>query len=145
MNFKEIHIGSVINQCITESEIGMSRICNFLDCSEKDVKDMLKSESLDANLLLKWSKLLKYDLFRIYNQHLILFSPSSTKRTVSKNDRSTLPQFRKNIYTREIIDFVLGLIDSREKTIQQVITDYNIPKTTLHKWISKYKQSEDKK
>lgn len=29
MNFKEIHIGTLINQAITEQGIAMSRICNF--------------------------------------------------------------------------------------------------------------------
>ncbi|MBB6371147.1 transposase [Chryseobacterium shigense] len=138
MNFKEIHIGSLIHQCITESGIERSRICNFLGCSEQDVENMIESESLDANLLLKWSKLLKYDLFRVYNQHLILFAPSSAKTAVSKNEKSTLPQFRKNIYTKEIIDFILEQIATGKITKPEAIERYGIPKTTLYKWISKY-------
>ena len=46
--------------------------------------------------------------------------------------------FRKNIYTREIIDFILEQINTNVKTPKQVVDDYNIPKTTLYKWMSKY-------
>lgn len=53
--------------------------------------------------------------------------------------RSGLPTFRKNIYTKEVIDFILELIETGEKTKAQVIQEYNIPKSTLHKWIYKYK------
>lgn len=49
-----------------------------------------------------------------------------------------MPQFRKNIYTKEIIYFILEIIQTGEKTKKQVIEDYNIPKTTLYKWIEKY-------
>lgn len=45
--------------------------------------------------------------------------------------------FRKNIYTREVIDFILEMVEKREKTKKQIIEEYNIPKTTLYKWIEK--------
>ncbi|WP_449399387.1 transposase [Chryseobacterium wanjuense] len=50
-----------------------------------------------------------------------------------------MPQFRKNIYTKEVIDFVTELITSGEKNISQVVEKYGIPKTTLHRWIVKYR------
>lgn len=123
---------------VAESGIEMSRICNFLKCTEEEIKAIYSQKSLDTELLLKWSKLLDYDFFRIYTQHLILYAPPSAKEK-HKKQKSTLFQFRKNIYTKEVIDFILEQISSGEMTKNQIMEEYKIPKTTLYKWISKYK------
>lgn len=128
----------MIEKSVTESGIETSRICNFLKCTEQKIEKMYQAKSLDTEVLLRWSKLLEYDFFRIYSQHLILYAPISTKDTESK-PKSTLPHFRKNIYTQEIIDFILEQISTGEMTKIQVIKRYRIPKTTLYKWIDKYK------
>lgn len=141
MNFKTIEIGKLIKIKVAELGIEMSRICNFLNVSEIDVEDMYSSESLDSMILLKWSKLLEYDLFRLYSQHLILYAPISRIGSVSSDVRSVLPKFRKNIYTVEIINFILSQIESQEMTKNQVIERYRIPKTTLYKWIAKSEQN----
>ncbi|WP_375182252.1 transposase [Chryseobacterium sp.] len=137
-NFKKIHIGQLIKSKVSEHEdITLDRICNFLDCDEEKIQMMYTSENLETDLLLKWSKLLKFDFFRLYSQHLILYSPP--QKSVAKNSKnSTLPHFRKNIYTKEIIEFVLELIEKGEKDKQEIIDEYRIPKNTLYKWISKY-------
>jgi len=138
INFKDIHIGSFIQKSVEENNIETARICNFLACSEEDIALMYKSKSLDSELLLRWCKLLEYDFFRIYSQHLILFAPVSAAADKDKINTSALPRFRKNIYTKEVIDFILEQIDSKEKTKAQIIEEYRIPKTTLYKWIEKY-------
>ena len=140
MNFKNIHIGTLINQAVTESGIEMSRICNFFKCKEKEVTEMYQAKSLDTEILLKWSKLLEYDFFRIYTQHLILYAPPVKQEENENNKKSSLPQFRKNIYTKEIIDFILEQISNGKMTKNEVIERYRIPKTTLYKWISKYSE-----
>ena len=125
------------------AEIGMeiSRICNFLHCSEEEIEKMYEAKSLDTEILLKWSKLLQYDFFRMYTQHLILYAPPSANEKRSKeNKKQTIPEFRKNIYTKEVIDFIIEQIDTEKMTKKQIIERYNIPKTTLYKWISKYKK-----
>ena len=141
MNFKDIHIGELIEKRISENKIETSRICNFLNCSEEDIIKMYTAKDLNTETLLRWSKLLEYDFFRIYSQHLILYAPMSKidKTDNGENEKSKLPQFRKNIYTREVIFFILERIEMKEKTILQIISEYNIPKTTLYKWIKKYK------
>lgn len=141
MNFKDIHIGQMIEKRVAESGIELSRICNFLKSTEEEVLKMYEAKSLDTEILLRWSKLLEYDFFRIYSQHLILYAPqSANEKTVKQNSKKTnLPLFRKNIYTKEVIDFILELIETGEKTKIQIMEEYNIPKTTLYKWISKYK------
>ncbi|WP_317127297.1 MULTISPECIES: helix-turn-helix domain-containing protein [Chryseobacterium] len=102
---------------------------------------MYNSKSLDSGILLKWSKILEYDFFRFYSQYLILYSPVSAETKIKKdNESSQMPQFRKNIYTKEVINFMLELLEKGEKTKSQIITEYNIPKTTLYKWIEKNKK-----
>lgn len=142
MNFKDIHIGRLILQRVTESGIELFRISNFLKCSGEEILKMYEEESLNTEVLLKWSKLLEYDFFRIYTQHLIFYAPVAAEGKAEKL-KTALPQFRKNIYTKEIIDFILNQIAEGKITKKQVTERYRIPKTTLYKWISKYnKQSE---
>jgi len=141
MRFKDINIGALIQQCCAERNMKLSRICNFFKCDEKTIEQMYQAKSLDTEIVLKWSKLLEYDFFRIYSQHLILFAPpSATYSTPINSYTSSLPQFRKNIYTKEVIEFMLELLETGKKTRQEIIHDYKIPKTTLYKWIYKYKK-----
>ena len=140
-NFKSIHIGKMIENTVAESRIEISRICNYFKCSDDEIVKMYQSKSLDTEILLKCSKLLQYDFFRMYTQHLMLYAPPSANEKRSKeNKKQTIPEFRKNIYTKEVIDFIIEQIDTEKMTKKQIIERYNIPKTTLYKWISKYKK-----
>lgn len=115
MNFKSIHIGILINKAVTESGIEISRICSFLKCSKEEIVKMFTKENLSTDILLKWSNLLDYDFFRVYTQHLILYAPLSAVDEKTKvKKKSSLPQFRKNIYTKEIINFVLEQINTKK-------------------------------
>lgn len=136
VDLKDINIGNLIRKGVEESGISEQRISNFFRKNTAEIEEMYNSISLDTDMLLKWSKLLEYDFFRVYSQHLILFAPAGAKEQKLKKTR--LPQFRKNIYTKEIIAFILELVHSGEKTKLQIIEEYKIPKTTLYKWISKY-------
>lgn len=141
VNFKEIHIGALIRQQVAESNIDVVRICNFFNACDQDIYRMYESKSLDTEILLKWCKLLKYDFFRFYTQHLILYSPHrATEKSIQNPSNKDLPAFRKNIYTKEVIEFILELISKEEKTTSDVIQEYRIPKTTLYRWIKKYKK-----
>lgn len=137
-DFKEIHIGSLIKHRVSECEISIIRICTFFKCTEDKIDNYYKSASIEADLLLKWSKLLEYDFFRLYSQHLIFYSPQGSMEY--KENKTQLPTFRKNIYTKEIIEFILELLDTKEKSKREIIEEYKIPKTTLYKWIYKYQK-----
>ncbi|WP_080779709.1 transposase [Chryseobacterium phocaeense] len=137
-NFRNIHIGKYIHQRVKENNIDLPRICNFLKCTETEINEMYMQENLSTHILLRWSKLLEYDFFRLYSQHLILYAPPSA--SFRESGSSKLPHFRKNIYTREIIDFILELIDKQEKTKRQITDEYGIPYTTLCKWVAKHNQ-----
>lgn len=142
MNFKEIYIGQIIETAVKEREIEISRIVNFLKCTEEDILKTYKSRIVDTETLLRWSKLLEYDFFRLYSQHLILYAPP-TKTNIIEKKKNNLPQFRKNIYTMEVIDFILEQIRSGRLSKTEVIGRYKIPRTTLHKWIMKYKDNNE--
>lgn len=116
-NAKDIHLGSLIRQGVKEREIKNTRIFNFFKCSDYEIEQMYESKSLDTEVLLRWSKLLEYDFFRLYSQHLILYSPQGSKNRSKAGKKLTgLPQFKKSIYNREVIDFILELMDKKRKT-----------------------------
>ena len=140
IDFKDIHIGDLVRARAQESGIEELRISKFLKCDSTELATLYNSKSMDTETLLRFSKLFKYDFFRIYSHHLILYSPvhvmgGEEAKAVSV---SGLPNFRKNIYTREIIDFLLELIETGKKSRLDVVEEYKIPKTTLYKWIEKY-------
>ena len=85
-NFKSIHIGKMIENTVAESRIEISRICNYFKCSDDEIVKMYQSKSLDTEIQLKWSKLLQYDFFRMYTQHLILYAPPSANEKRSKKE-----------------------------------------------------------
>lgn len=140
INLKKINIGSLIKQRVLETGIETERICRFFKCTSEQIDQMFLQEQLDTDALLKWCKLLEYDFFRVYSQHLILYAPPARVNYSAsiKEKESQLPQFRKNIYTKEVIDFILESLEYKEKTKEQIMSEYKIPKTTLYNWIKKY-------
>lgn len=146
MNLKEINIGHLIYMKVRETSITMERICNFFGLSENEINEMYDKRSINTELLLKWCKLLEYDFFRLYSQHLILYSPpKAIDNSKNLQKKTKLPRFRKNLYTKEMIDFILELLESKTKSTKEVIEEYKIPKTTLYKWFNKYKNSYHEK
>lgn len=141
---KNINIGEFIKLRMEEMEIPEARFLAYIK-EVNQVEELYKMKNINTDVLLKLSKILEYDFFRLYSQHLILYAPPSAVKSENsetspqpKNVKTNLPKFRKNIYTQEVIDFIIGIIRSEEKTINEVIAEYRIPKTTLYKWLSKY-------
>lgn len=122
---KNIHIGSLIKKRVNELDIDISRIIAFFkNYTESEIKNQYKSKSILTDDLLKWSKLLEYDFFRIYTQHIILYAPVGKTPSNSNSTKSTvLPTYRKSVYTKEIIDFVLDLYTNENKKIQEISND----------------------
>lgn len=140
-NFKQIHIGKFIRQRMLECGISVERAAKFLKVSEEEVENVQKKISLDSQLLLCWSKLLEYDFFRIYSQHLILYAPQDTNKALrdrKKAKHTELPVFKKNIYTHEVIMYLIELVESGRKSTRDIQSKYNIPTTTILRWINKY-------
>lgn len=136
MNIKNIHIGSLIRSKVEEYQISIERISRFLNSTEDEVEKMYHAKSMDTDMLLKWCKLLKFDFFRFYTGHLILYAPQARIDTVFTQKENTLV-FRKSIYTQEVKDFILDKIKTGKMTANDVVKRYKIPKTTLYKWMKK--------
>ena len=136
VDYKNVHIGNAVK--IRVSELGIKSCDLIKEIPYSNLEELYKEKDLDAELLLTLSKLLSFDFFRIYTQHLILCSPSNAK---TGNKQPTYqPLYNRNLYTKEIIDFILDLYSKGIKSIVQIHEDYNIPRSTLHKWITKYKK-----
>jgi len=82
---------------------------------------MYQSKDLGTEMLLLWSKLLEYDFFRIYSQHLLLYAPLASLNYKKKYTVSNLSQFRKNVYITEIINFIVELYKSKEMTQKDIM------------------------
>lgn len=121
---------------VDEHSIPVERIMKFFNCPEEEIEEMYSKESMDTLKLLRWSKLLSFDFFRIYTGHLVLYSPPTRKDKAVKVGNSSI-EFRKSIYTEEVKNFVLNKIRTGKLTSGEVVTRYSIPKTTLYKWMKK--------
>jgi len=137
MDLKHIHIGALI-KIIAEQKQEKASLSSNLGLNEKETEDLFNSQSLNTETLIKISSLLGYDFFRPYSQHLILFAPTRNIKIKNQNVPPKKTQIRKNIYTKNIISFILELLENNEKTKEEIIREYRIPKTTLYKWIKKY-------
>ncbi|PXW17201.1 MULTISPECIES: transposase [Chryseobacterium] len=136
MNIKDINIGDLIRSKVEEHQISIERICRFFEQTEEDIEKMYHTKSMDTDILLKWCKLLKFDFFRFYTGHLILYSPQSRIDNAFRKKENTLI-FRKSIYTQEVKDFILEKIKTGTMTVSDAVERYKIPKTTLYKWMKK--------
>lgn len=135
-NYKNVHIGTVVKMRV--NELGINSCDLIKEIPHSNLEELYLEKDLDAELLLTLSKVLDFDFFRIYTQHLILYSPP---QAIIKNKTPAYqPLYNRNLYTKEIIDFILELYSSGIKSNIQIQEDYNIPRSTLQKWISKYKK-----
>ncbi len=141
MLYKEIHIGEMIRNKVNEMEVTVQHIAEVFRVPAEAVLETFDKPEISTGELLRWSKLLRYDFFRVYSQHLILYTPQYPTPVKRKTPSKSM-QFRKNIYSDELIEFVLELIKTGKKTRQQIVDDYRIPKTTLYKWITKHQVAD---
>ncbi len=146
MNFKHIHIGRVIQEQVALQQIQMPRICKFLKVEEEEIEAMYEKESLEASLLLRWSKLLKLNLFLYYHNHILLYTSIGAKIGYDRKKEVSItnPPFRKNIYTQEIKEHMVNLILKKGKTAIELSQHYKIPVNTLYKWLKKWNTQEAK-
>lgn len=146
--YKNIHIGKCIQEIAEIKDLSISRACSFLKCSHLDIKETYKKKSIDTEELLAWCKLLDYNFFMFYHSHLQLYSPSSSLTKIPKHkDRKTSNHFtfRKNLYTPEIIHFILNKLVNQECRPSDIIEKYGIPRTTLYRWKKKWDLKDQEK
>jgi hypothetical protein len=136
---RNIHIGSIIKEVIQEKKISSEELKIKIGYSSRDINNLFISKSIDSLELLKWSKALGYDFFRLYSSHLMHHHGISNSPT-KKIDTIEIGgvQMQKNIYTKELIQFLVNKVRKCEMNSSQVINQYGIPKTTFYKWLQKY-------
>lgn len=91
---------------------------------------------------MRLSLLLEYNFFRIYSQHLILYSPQSNINYNSVSEKSSLSYSTKHIYVIEVIEFILEQLATGNKTKKKIMSEYRIPRTTIYRWLNKYGKSK---
>lgn len=139
IDFKDIHIGNCLKKQVKEQEISIDRICKYFRMHEEEIIRMYSQKSLDTAILLKWCKLAEYDFFRLYVTHLLLYDGiSHTKRNKETKKVNGHIIFRKNIYTKEIKEFLVSLVSTNQKSVSEIMEEYNIPRTTIYKWLRKH-------
>ena len=97
---KDIFIGKYIQDRIKELNIPETRIANFIGCDEKLLQEYYNAKSVEADVLLRFSKILEYDFFRLYSQHLIFYAPSSSLSSPEDVTIQVCPNFER-IFTRK--------------------------------------------
>ena len=140
MNVKDIHIGKHIKKVVEIRGLPVSKACLMFKLSQSQILDMYASKTLDSGILLQWCKLLDYNFFMIYNSHLQLYKPLAASTRLPKqkmNDSDEKYVFRKNLYSPYVINWLLDKIDKKQLTPSDIITKYNIPRTTLYRWIKR--------
>ncbi|MFS4428710.1 transposase [Chryseobacterium sp. S90] len=77
MDLKQINIGQLLKNSVKENHIEIESLCSFFNCEAQQIEQVYSSDTLDTDILIKWSQLLQYDFFRLYSQHLVLYAPPS--------------------------------------------------------------------
>ena len=145
VNYKHIHIGQCLKGIVEIKEISSSQICSFFQCDYQSILEVYEQETIDSGILLRWCKFLDYNMFMFYHSHLQLYTPSAAgtklKKSSSKGDNSRYV-FRKNLYSPEVVDWILGELNSNRLSVKEVMEKYNIPRTTIYRWQKKYQQKQ---
>ncbi len=63
-----MEIGEMIRQVLLERGITVTDFAKTLSCSRENAHRILKKETLDTDLLMKISEVLKYDFFRAISE-----------------------------------------------------------------------------
>lgn len=139
----KIHIGKLIKQRAAEINVSPERLAFRLKITMPKMEEIFKSESIDTDLLLTISKRLEFDFFRVFTSHMIIYSPvpaavSKKKGVLKFKNTQTSFDFKKNVYSPEIIAFFIDKIEKGTMTINEVMSKYHIPKTTIYRWCRKY-------
>lgn len=146
MDYKNIHIGNYIKQISEIKSLDMSKAILYFKCTHQEVVNMYNQKTLDSGILLKWCKLLNYNFFMYYHTHLQIYKPLASSAKIPEDlmegqDKSFKEySFKKNLYSPYIIDWILDKIKKKELTPKDVMDKYRIPKTTVYRWMKRYKE-----
>ena len=139
----KIHIGELIKKKLEESGMDKTVFANRIKKSYPTTLNIFKKKSIKTEDLLKISKVLKYDFFRVYSAEIQLTCPKATNNVrigasaKEAGTDSTLPRFKKNLYSAEFIENLVKDINDGKMTRYEAMKKYELPKTTLYRWCRK--------
>ena len=139
----KIHIGELIKKKLEESGMDKTVFAHRIKKSYPTTLNIFKKRSIKTDDLLKISKVLKYDFFRVYSAEIQLTCPKATNNVrqsaMSKGEATdtTLPRFKKNLYSNEFIDNLVKEINEGKLSRYEAMKKYELPKTTLYRWCRK--------
>lgn len=140
-NFKKIHIGYVLKSIVYERNLEEEYVLKYFKITKETLDEIYNTKNVKLDELLKWSKFLRFDLFRLFSMHLMLHHGISITKSM-KADGNAGISIRKNVYTQEIKVFVVNQIRNEEISVTDAIKKYSIPKTTLYKWLKQVSYEE---
>ena len=66
----ELHIGNLIQKKLVELRIGPTEFARMINTSKQNVYAIFKRKSIDTDQLLLISKVLRFNFFRYYSEHM---------------------------------------------------------------------------
>lgn len=140
LEYKNIHIGKHIKYIANRQKLSIPRACAFFKCNPRDILKVYSQKTIDTELLLRWCKLLDYNFFMFYHTHLQIYKPNASRAKLTEvvKGKEELYVFRRNLYSVEIIDWLMSELEKGHLSKNDILKKYNIPKTTLFRWIKKH-------
>ena len=66
----KIQIGQLIEEQFRQSKLSIEGFANSIGCNRDNVYDIFRRERINTDQLLKISKILKFDFFKIYSEQI---------------------------------------------------------------------------
>ena len=95
----KIHIGKQIQRKCVERKIGTTEFAKNINTTKQNVYAIFKRESIDTSLLLKISKVLRYDFFKVYNDQLNIDELASLT-----SEQKIIIQDKEIIYLKQLVE-----------------------------------------
>lgn len=67
---EKIHIGKLIKDRFSKSELSIDEFADLIGCNRDNAYNIFRRERLHTDQLLKISKILKFDFFRVYSEYI---------------------------------------------------------------------------
>lgn len=115
-NLKEIHLGKLVKQKAEELNYPLPKLAQYFECTEEDILGFYEQKHLPTDVLLKFCTCLSYNFFRVLSAHVTLFVKIGDRNKF--NQPAVTPQLKKNVYTKEIKDFILSILRSKKNEYQ---------------------------
>ncbi|TAL59871.1 MAG: XRE family transcriptional regulator [Bacteroidetes bacterium] len=88
----EIHIGEKIRQQAKELRMGPTELAQLINTSRSNIYWLYKRKHIDGEMLVKLSRVLKFNFFRLYRDEAVLGKAAKTAMTGKTQKIYDIPQ-----------------------------------------------------